>query len=166
MKVILWATVTANGNYARSDEMHPPFQAAQADFGAHAGEAGCFIVGRSTFESFQASGAQVDPDMQIVVLTSHELNIPGVMTAASPQQAIELLESKGFDKVILAGGAKLHNSFLNQNLVDEMLLDIAPVLEDEGYKILLDRGKYQHIELLNSKTLGGGIVQLHYKVAG
>lgn len=164
MNIILWATLTANGNYARSDEDHPPFQSALADFSKQAKSAGAFIVGRSTFEGFRASGAQMDPGIQIVVLTSHKLDMPGITSVKSPEQAITFLEGKGFDKVLLAGGAKLHTSFLNQNLVDEMILNIAPVLEDEGYKILLNKAGYKHLKLLDSMLLDEGIMRLHYKL--
>lgn len=164
MKVILWATLTANGNYARSDATHPPFPTALADFGALIHQTGCFIVGRTTFESFRASGAQLDPSVKVVVVTSEELAVPGVTVANSPQAALALIEKEGFESVALAGGAQLHNSFLQQNMVDEIIFNIAPALEDEGYKILLDQGAYARLSLIGSKNIGEDVVQLRYKL--
>ena len=56
MKTILWAALTANGNYAQSGPDHPPKPQALADFAAQATAVGNFIVGRRTFEAFQAGG--------------------------------------------------------------------------------------------------------------
>lgn len=57
MKTILWATLTANGNYQPNDPKHPPRPEALADFAAHVRAAGCFVVGRRTFEGFAREGA-------------------------------------------------------------------------------------------------------------
>ena len=55
MKTILWATLSANGNYARASAEHPPKPEATADFAEHALAHGNFIVGRRTFEAVQAA---------------------------------------------------------------------------------------------------------------
>ena len=164
MKVILWATLTANGNYARSDAQHIPKQEALADFGMQIQKTKCFIVGRTTFEGFQASGAKPDPSIRIVVVSSQQLEIPGVTIVPSPEEAIRLLEEESYTSTILAGGETLHNTFLNQGLVNEIIFNITPTLEDKGYKILLEKGKYEHIELLSTRQLGGGIIQVCYKI--
>jgi hypothetical protein len=54
MKTIVWATLTANGNYAQASAAHPPKPEALGDFAAHAKRVGNFIVGRRTFEAFQS----------------------------------------------------------------------------------------------------------------
>ena len=67
MKTILWATLTANGNYAQSSAENPPKPEALADFAAQAKTAGNFIVGRKTFEGFAANGGGPFGDLDIVV---------------------------------------------------------------------------------------------------
>ncbi|WP_322786716.1 dihydrofolate reductase family protein [Paenibacillus alginolyticus] len=64
------------------------------------------------------------------------------------------------------GGADLHNAFLGQGLVDELIFNVAPVLEGKGLNLLIDTEKYQYkeVELLNFKSLGSGVVQLHYAI--
>jgi dihydrofolate reductase len=168
MKTILWAALTANGNYAQSSPEHPPKQEALNDFVAHAKAAGNFIVGRRTFEGVQASGgATVFTDIDIVVLSSSIKEIPGVKVVRSPQEALNYLREKGHQTALLSAGADLHNAFLGQGLVDELIIDINPVLEGKGLNILLDTDHYQYrdIQLLDFKSLGGGVVQLHYAVS-
>ena len=50
MKTILWATLSANGNYAQSSPENPPKKEAFDDFVKQARAAGNLIVGRRTFE--------------------------------------------------------------------------------------------------------------------
>ena len=165
MKTILWAALTANGNYAQSSAEHPPKREALDDFGLHAQQAGNFIVGRRTFEGFNASGggngfAGVD----IVVVSSNELDIPGVTQAFSPRQALDYVEQKGHKTALLVGGASLHNAFLAEDLVDELVFNITPALESGGFNLLLPEGHYKDVQLIESKEIGGGIVQLRYAI--
>ena len=166
MKTILWATLTANGNYAQSSAEHPPKPEAFNDFVAHAKAAGNFIVGRRTFEGMQAGGGNPFGEIDIVVISQSVKEIPGVKVAGSPQEALNYLQAKGHTTALLGAGADLHNTFLGQGLVDEVIFDIAPVLEGKGLNLLLDTDRYQYkdVQLLDFKSLGNGVVQLHYAV--
>jgi dihydrofolate reductase len=168
MKTILWATLTANGNYARASAPHPPRPEATADFASHARSHGNFIVGRRTFEAFQAQpsragAAAPNPFANTtIVVVSTTLAASNVSTVASPEAALAALRERGHSTALLAAGEKLHNAFLERDLVDELLLNVVPTLEDEGLKILLPKGKRRELELLGSKPLATGIIQLHY----
>lgn len=171
MKTILWATLTANGNYQRNDPRHPPRPEALADFAAHARAAGNFVVGRTTFEAFAAQarpadGAPRTPDggglgNAIPIVVSRAAP-PGVVSARSPKEALALLRERRFATALVAGGATLHNAFLAEDLVDELVIDVASNLEDDGLKLLLPKGAFRALALLKQKALGGGVVQLRY----
>lgn len=166
MKTILWATLSANGNYAQSSTVNPPKQEALADFAVNAKAAGNFIVGRRTFEAMQASGGGGFSGIDIVVISNQLNEIPGVKLVGSPQGALEYLQENGHQTALLAGGADLHNSFLEHGLVDELIFNIAPVLEGKGLNLLIDREHYQHkdVQLVDYKSLGGGVIQLRYAI--
>lgn len=167
MKTILWATLTSNGNYAQSSPNNPPKKEALSDFAANAQAAGNFIVGRRTFEGMQASsGEGAFAGMDIVVVSASVKEIPGVTVVRSPREALSYLQDKGYQTALISGGADLHNAFLGQELVDELIFNVAPVLEGKGLNLLIDTEKYQYkeVELLNFKSLGSGIVQLHYVI--
>lgn len=165
MKTILWAALTANGNYAQSSPEHPPKKEALDDFGAYAGKTGNFIVGRRTFEGFQASGANAAfAGTDIVVVSEKNLDIPGATRVGTPREALNYLEQKGYETALLVGGETLHNAFLAEGLVDELVFNITPTLESKGLNLLLQDGQYKEVRLLNFKDIGGGIVQLHYAV--
>jgi dihydrofolate reductase len=162
MKTILWATLTANGNYAQSTPENPPKKEALEDFAIHAKAAGNFIVGRRTFEGMRGNGGPGPfGDVDVVVISKNAAEIPGIKVARSPQDALDYLQQKGHQTALVSGGADIHNSFLGQGLVDEVIFNVAPFLEGKGLNLLIDKENYQykHLELL-----GGGVVQLRYAI--
>jgi dihydrofolate reductase len=169
MKTILWATLTANGNYAQSDPDNPPKSEALADFAAHARAAGNFIVGRRTFEGMRGNGGSGpfgEIDIVVISRNADAAEVPGIKIARSPRVALDYLRSKGHETALISGGADIHNSFLAENLVDEVIFNVAPVLEGKGLNLVLDTEhyRYKQVQLLDSKLLGGGVVQLRYAI--
>lgn len=144
--------------------------------GEYAKNAGNFIVGRRTFElqlgqsqptsSDEGNVANPFAGLDIVVISRNSQEIPGVKVVASPQEAIAYLEEKGHSTAVLAGGAHLHNSFLEQGLVDELILNFSPLLEGKGTNLLLsqDHYEYKEIELLDFQLIGSNIVQVRYSI--
>jgi dihydrofolate reductase len=168
MKTILWATLTANGNYAQSGPENPPKKEALDDFAAQAKAAGNFIVGRRTFEAMRGNGGGGGPfgEVDIVVVSKSAAAIPGVTVARSPQEALDCLRQKGHQTALISGGADIHNSFLGQGLVDEIIFNVAPVLEGKGLNLLIDTENYRYrqVRLLECKPLGGDVIQLRYSL--
>src|SRR5260221_13488016 len=101
MKTILWATLTANGNYAQSSSEHMPKKEALGDFAIQSKAVGNFIVGRRTFEILQAGGGGALADMDIVVGSKSVKEIPGVKLVGSPQEALNYLQEKGYRTTLL-----------------------------------------------------------------
>lgn len=166
MKTILWATLTANGNYAQSSAEHPPKPETLADFAAQATAAGNFIVGRRTFEAFQANTnapAASLARLDLVVVSTSLQGLP-VQVVRSPAEALAYLAGKGHTTALLAGGAALHNAFLAAGLVDEVVFNVAPVLEGKGLNLLLDTEHYRYrdVALVDSRALGGGVQQSRF----
>lgn len=168
MKTILWATLTANGNYARSTPAHPPKPQALADFAAQVAAYGNFIVGRRTFQEFQAQPQRSDANAGStfakaeVIVVSGSLQVPGGTCVTTPEAALARLREGGHERALIAGGERLHNAFLAADLVDELIVNVAPTLEGAGLRILLPEGQHRELTLLTSKALGGGVLQMHY----
>ncbi|WP_394840772.1 dihydrofolate reductase family protein [Pendulispora brunnea] len=169
MKTILWATLTANGNYARSSQRHTPKPEATADFAAHAREHGNFIVGRQTFLEFQENASRRPQNaplegIDIVVVSSTLALPPGApaRTATDPRAALALLRERGHQVALVVGGERLHNAFLGAGLVDEIIVVVTPSLEDEGRRIVLPRDERREATLIEHKPLGGGLIRLRY----
>lgn len=167
MKTVLWATLTANGNYAQSGPENPPKKEALNDFATQAMAAGNFIVGRRTFEAMRGSGGGGPfANLDIVVISKSISDMPGVTVAKSPEEALRYLREKGHATALISGGADIHNAFLGQGLVDELIFNVAPVLEGKGLNLVIDQANYRYTEinLIDCKPLGGGVVQLRYAI--
>ncbi|MDG0792514.1 dihydrofolate reductase family protein [Cohnella ginsengisoli] len=112
-------------------------------------------------------GGRPFADLDIVVVSASAKELPGATIADTPQEALDYLRGKGHSTALLSGGGALHQAFLRQGLVDELIFNIAPVLEGKGMNILLDYEKYtyQDVTLIESKPFEGGVVQLKYALA-
>jgi len=57
------------------------------------------------------------------------------------------------------------NELLKENLIDEIIISVTPILLGEGIRLFKGGGLEQPLELLSSKQFDTGLVQLHYRVA-
>lgn len=73
-------------------------------------------------------------------------------------------EQKGFTTAFLAGGGQLNTSFAKEGLIDEIYLDVEPLILGQGIKIFTDADFEFLLELLDFKKLNSNTIQLHYKV--
>lgn len=169
MKTVVWAALTANGNYARGSTTRIPPRQTLEDFAAHAEVAGNFISGRRTLEAFLGDPSRSVNDRSqafasttIVVVSRNDPGLPGVLHATSPAAALALLEQRGYTSALVGGGETLINSFLADDLVDELAFNVVPVLEDEGLHLVLPKEQYRHLRRTELRDLGDGIVHLHY----
>lgn len=75
---------------------------------------------------------------------------------------IELKNQNGKD-VFIDGGAQLVNALLKENLIDEFIISIIPILVGDGIKLFEDGRPEQKLTLINTKNYETGLVQMHYK---
>jgi dihydrofolate reductase len=61
------------------------------------------------------------------------------------------------------GGAEIVNLLLKENLIDEFIISIIPVLLGEGTRLFKDDNKLTNLKLIMTKSFDTGLVQLHYK---
>lgn len=61
------------------------------------------------------------------------------------------------------GGAEIIDELLKNDLVDEFIISVIPVLVGSGTRLFKDGRPEHQLELVNTKTFDTGLVQLHYK---
>ena len=169
MKVILYAAITANGFIAKPDDNTDFVSSEEWDsYKQMVKKAGCIICGRRTYEEGLKSGTLLTQEGFHIVLTINPKltsSDPRVMiTTESPNEALKILEEKGFSEVIIGGGGKLNASFLQSGLVDEIYLDIEPHLFSAGIPVTYPFKSDLELELLETKPLSPQTIQLHYRV--
>jgi len=161
MKTILYSGITANGNYGSSDTGQMPKQEELDNLFNLANQVGNIIVGRKTYEIFNVDNIFSGYD---TVVVSQQKIFEGIEIQKSPLDALNYLKRKKYEKVLVIGGVSLANSFLKEDLVNELYINIEPYIE-EGLRLDPLDGKFRSLQLLGYKELGSsGIVQLHYKI--
>jgi dihydrofolate reductase len=55
------------------------------------------------------------------------------------------------------------NELLKEDLIDEFIISLIPVLVGDGTKLFKDGRPELNLELVSTKSYDTGLVQLHYK---
>ena len=75
-----------------------------------------------------------------------------------------MLEEKGFSNVFIAGGGQINSSFVKEGLIDEIYLDVEPLVFGKGIKVFAEADFEFELKLLEVNKLNTDTVQLHYKI--
>ena len=168
MKVILFMTQTINGIIARKN-FKEDFLSDEnwKEFLKLIKETNCFIVGRKTYQEVQKwKDFNFDNIKATKIIVSHnkiKLN-PNYILANSPKDAINKAKKLNFKKVILTGGSTLNSSFMKNNLIDEIILNVEPCVLGKGINIFNEDNFENKLKLFKVKKFKSGIVQLYYKI--
>ncbi len=168
MKTRIVVATSLNGFIARSN-LDEGFVSSRSwnGFVKECKKAGNVVQGRTAFEIglktnvFPLRGVQM-----VVVSSSAERGKYGknVFIARSPKQALAFLKQKKFKTAVIGGGSSIYAEFVQQNLVDEMLVDVQPVLLGEGIPLFQEARFEKKLDLKKVRKLGKEEVQLLYKV--
>ncbi len=166
MTVKLYMAMSANGMIARADDATDFVTPTEwASYSAAVGPAGNLIVGRRTYEvmTLQEEFAEL-VDVRVVVVTSKNVSMMSERhtVARSPREALAIFPSDAV--VIVAGGGLLNASFMAEGLVDEISLDIEPVVFTNGIPLFRAASFQADLELIDQKLLSPHEIQLHYRV--
>ena len=132
-------------------------------------ENGCVIFGRKTYQNLITWPKRYLKDLQgikvIVISANSDYQVgSGFELTSSPQEALEKLEKQGFKNVVLTGGSTLNSSFAKLGLIDEVILNVEPVIEGKGIPLFKPENFELKLELIEMKQSKGKTIQLQYKV--
>ncbi len=104
--------------------------------------------------------------IKTVVLTNGLIknqNPKFVSAAKSPRKALNIL--KEFRTIMVCGGGGLNSSFMKENLVDELYLDVEPIVFGKGIGLFSEYDFSTGLKLIGTRRLSKNEIQLHYKVS-
>ena len=166
MKVILYMASTANGLIAKPDDDTSWISGKEWDSYSEATrKAGNLIVGHRTYDILTKQPEFSEfKDVKLVVVATGvvELVAANHMTAHTPVEALSMLSDAS--EVVVAGGGALNASFLAENLIDEIYLDIEPRIFGEGIALAHGKSFDLELQLLGTKEISANEIQLHYRV--
>jgi dihydrofolate reductase len=78
-------------------------------------------------------------------------------------ELVQRLKSESGKNICCDGGAEIINELLKDDLIDELIISIVPILVGNGTRLFKDGRPEQMLELLHTKTFDTGLTQLHYR---
>ncbi len=131
-------------------------------------KAGNIVMGKNTYGEAFKHGYFPFPGALNIVLTHKPIknkwgeNV--IIADKTPTEVLKMLKEKGFTAAFLAGGGFLNSSFMKNGLIDEIYLDIEPLVFGRGIKIFADADFEFELKLLEINKLNADTIQLHYQV--
>ncbi len=169
MKVILYMATSVNGNITNGEENSDWVKKSDWEhFNKITSGSKVMVMGSVTYKQFEDDFPQKQA-LNIVVTNKPELlnlKIDGaIFTSKSPVEIVKMVSDMGFTQLALVGGEKLNSSFLKEDLIDEIYVDIHPLLIGKGKKLFGEiQGLFKQLKLVDVKEIGEDLILLHYRV--
>ncbi|QIH34317.1 dihydrofolate reductase family protein [Sphingobacterium sp. DR205] len=125
------------------------------------------IVGRKTYEYVLkniGSSHYDNGNRDVYVITGTERPNVGrtVFYTGDLTKLIERLKSENGKNIYCDGGAEVINELLKQDLIDEFVISVIPILLGNGTRLFKDGRPEQTLKLITAKAFETGLTQLHY----
>lgn len=126
------------------------------------------IIGRRTYDYVvnEIGASHYDNgERDVYVITRTERPQVGrtIFYTGNLTELVERLKSENGKNIYCDGGAEIINELLKQDLIDEFVISVIPVLLGDGTRLFNNRRPEQVLEFITVKTFETGLVQLHYK---
>jgi dihydrofolate reductase len=126
------------------------------------------LMGRRTFEFAMrhAGGTGVGPKIRTFVFSRTLAEAPGAELVKGDAAAfVRGLKAEEGGDVIVMGGGELGSALIEAGLVDEIGLNVHPILLGGGTPAFRPMGRRVGLELVETRALARGCVLLRYRAA-
>jgi len=126
------------------------------------------VMGRATFETVCSLGIDWPYTKPVFVLSTNLKSLDDkfknkVKIVNGPLSTVlETINKKGYSKLYIDGGQVIQ-SFLKEDLIDEMIMTTIPILLGGGHSLFSDLDQKLSFELIKSEVFLDAIVQSTYK---
>lgn len=166
MKTILYMDMSVNGIIARENDDTPWSKEIWKAYYSFVKARKNIILGRRTYEIMKSVDEfkKLNYPTVVVVSSDNYYEDETIKFVTSPKEAVRFMKKKGFKEIVIGGGSKLNASFLNDGLIDEVCIDIEPMLICKGIKLFSETNLEAKLKLLEARKLSKNVVRLRYKV--
>lgn len=126
------------------------------------------IVGRKTYDFVlkEIGASHYDNgERDVYVITRTEKPKEGRTTfyTGNLTDLVKQLKSENGKNIYCDGGSEIINELLKNDLIDDFIISVIPVLLGNGTRLFKDERPEQELEFIGSKSFETGLVQLQYK---
>ncbi len=126
------------------------------------------LLGRKTFDLSVELGAQFSADDPHYVFSRQlpPASVPAGVEFVSQSIGVfaKSLRKQAGENIWMMGGGELIASFLDEDLLDELIITVMPVFIGEGIPLIAPRPQHVPLKLLSAKSFPDGAVQVHYEI--
>ena len=179
-KIVAGTFLSLDGVMESPDKWHFPYfddKMGEA-VGSQMAEADAMLLGRVTWQEFasywphhpDAEGAEfMNPAQKYVVSTTLD-NVDAwqnstLVDGSNFVTEIQRLKESPGKQINVTGSAKLVQSLLRENLLDELRLLVHPIVVGGGKRLLEGETGQQPLRLVDSQTFDTGVLYLTYQPA-
>ena len=124
------------------------------------------IMGRKTYDWLMTQ-VEVFPHLnkETYIITHRHQNSTNQKLTFYTQNLSELiikLKQQSGKSIFIDGGAQIVNQLLKDELIDEMIISIIPIILGDGIRLFNSEFPEQRLRLAESTSFETGLVQLHY----
>jgi len=126
------------------------------------------LMGRTTFETVCGFDEGWPYQKPVFVLSNTMTDIPkefedkAHLVKGQLKEVIHSINNKGYNRLYIDGGSTIR-SFLNADMIDEMIITIIPILLGGGSPLFSESLKRLEFKCTDTKIFLGEVVQNHYK---
>jgi dihydrofolate reductase len=124
------------------------------------------LVGRKTYDKIMIMGIaypHTDKDAYIITRTPRA-SVGSIKFYTGDLKALVYkLKSEKGKNIYCDGGAEIINELLKEDLIDEFIISVVPILVGNGLKLFSDGRPEQKLNSVSVKSFDSGLIQLHYK---
>jgi len=159
--------ISANGYIAKEDNSTSWISKDDWEsFNKISKEIGCIAIGRKTYEAMKDEKSFLKGPTYFVLTSKNILssNSNVIIFTGGPKSLLAKIEDMGFNSVCVAGGGKLNTAFIEKSLVNEIYLDIEPIILGRGINLFFPLNFEVNLKLMDFKKLNESTIQVHYSV--
>ena len=170
-KSILYIAISLDGYIAGPDEDLSFLDVVQQEnedygYGDFIQTVDTVIMGRKTYDWIMAHVPEfvhADKTTFIISRTERQSTENTRFHTGDLSDLVRRLKTESGKNIFIEGGAEVVKTLLLDDLIDEYVISIIPVLLGGGTKLFEDGRPRQILNLISTKQFDSGLVQLHYQ---
>ena len=169
-KVVLYIAMSLDGYIANADNDISFLSVVEKDgedygYTDFVNSVDTVIIGRKTYDQVLALGyGYPHTGKEVYIITRNKHSGPGSFKyySGSLKELITKLKSRQGRNIYCDGGAEIVNELLKDNLIDELIISIIPIILGDGVSLFKKGMHESSLNLIKSTQYETGLVQLHY----